>query len=675
MASHDVWLDFENLRHRIRNNTVDRLKQILSGLNEECGIHISKSGKKQEIIDRIVQTLDSWRQANAVEKWTKAKAVLYQVNSSGTYTPSRASSSSGLHSTNSISSPMYSSSIGKPSYNASGSSSADRYDPYAARKLSGSISVPTAPSTSSLYKSAASKQPGLRFKDSPFFRVDQMVSNVVECPESGSATDRRSQVLLFTLNNQQIDKLKAENSKYQLRLFCTSSTFYSSNSSLRAFNAPCPIEFPPTCEVRVNNAVLSTSLKGLKKKPGTAPPPDLGKYIRISATQNRIEMVYVNSQQPAQSKKYFLVVQLVETTSVTALVHNLKSNCYQTAEEIRKQMQASIAEDDDIIAGPQKMSLKCPLTLLRVNIPCRSSKCVHRQCFDAMSWFSVNEQTTTWLCPVCEQVLDTNDLVIDGFFENILKDCPDSVEDVMVEADGEWHTSDNKYGSLTWKMKHPPEKPKSSSPRKPSLATPVKGTTPSAGSSLPNGDASKKPAVEITILDDSDDEDEGRVKLELSPSFGVQPPSTVPQTQSSQDEIIDLTLDSDDEEPPRPPVRSALKRKVSEAGLSPTEAIWKKGRVDSDNTPISSTSANPHSSRVPSLTANSSASSSSASVRYPPAYDNGPQVSSMFGGGSSSSFGRNPASGGPPQLPPLTRNYPGYQSTPQVNGTSNHRWP
>ena len=63
------------------------------------------------------------------------------------------------------------------------------------------------------------------------------------------------------------------------------------------------MEFPPTCEVRVNSSQLSANLKGMKKKPGTAPPPDIGKHLRmVSGAANRVEMIYVNSQQPAPSK-------------------------------------------------------------------------------------------------------------------------------------------------------------------------------------------------------------------------------------------------------------------------------------------------------------------------------------------------------------------------------------
>jgi E3 SUMO-protein ligase PIAS1 len=55
--------------------------------------------------------------------------------------------------------------------------------------------------------------------------------------------------------------------------------------------------------VRVNNLGLTANLKGLKKKPGTAPPPDLGKLVRLTpGATNRVEMVYVNSQQPVHGK-------------------------------------------------------------------------------------------------------------------------------------------------------------------------------------------------------------------------------------------------------------------------------------------------------------------------------------------------------------------------------------
>jgi E3 SUMO-protein ligase PIAS1 len=62
---------------------VDKLKQILTGFNDECSTTFFKSGKKQELIDRIVTQLDAWRQTNNSERWNKARAVIYQVRTSG----------------------------------------------------------------------------------------------------------------------------------------------------------------------------------------------------------------------------------------------------------------------------------------------------------------------------------------------------------------------------------------------------------------------------------------------------------------------------------------------------------------------------------------------------------------------------------------------------------------
>jgi len=223
------------------------------------------------------------------------------------------------------------------------------------------------------------------------------------------------------------------------------------------------------------------------------------------------------------------------------------------------------------------------LSYMRVNVPCRSRKCTHSQCFDATSWFSVMEQTTTWLCPVCERTLDCNDLIIDGYFDEILQHSPESVEDVVVEADGEWHTSDNKYGSAAWKAAHPSATTsKSLSPQK---SLPAK-SLPSNGV---NGDLKgKRKSTEILVLDsDSDDEDEGRVKRELSPSFASSSSfnrsfGSIPGESHPQDDVIDLTLDSDSDEPPSLP---SSKRTASDAGMvSPTEQIWKKGRLDGERT-------------------------------------------------------------------------------------------
>ncbi|KAI8990516.1 PINIT domain-containing protein [Trametes punicea] len=587
MASQDAWADFETVRHNLKSNKVEQLKQILTGLNEECNTNLTKAGKKQDLIDKITRELDNWRRNDSVNLWQSAKAIMQRVRQTGYYVPRQNGEPSYSTHSHHYAAPPPPTVAYQPS-SSSSATAIPRYDPYGPPRRP---AAPAPPAASSPSVPAQPLAPSIRFKYSPFFRVERLVSPIVECPESTSHMDRRSQSLTFTITNDIIAKLNSPSPKYQLRLYCTSSTFYTPPGPFRgATTAPCPIEFPPTCEVRVNGVQLQANLKGLKKKPGTAPPPDLGKSVRLAYGQtNRVEMIYVNSQQPTTPKKYYLAVMLVEATSVEQLIDRLRKGKYKPKAEVLAEMKKFAADDDEIIAGAQKMSLKCPLSYMRITTPCRSSTCVHPQCFDALSWFSVMEQTTTWMCPVCEKVLNVEDLIIDGYFDDILKSTPESVEDVIVEADGQWHTEDNKYGSAEWLAAHPSvAKPPSPLKRAPSPVKP-------AANGIDGREKARPSNAEIVILDsDEEDDDEGRVKRELSPSTdsaqfprssqslsigGSQPSRS--QTAAAAD-IIDLTLDSDDEAlpPPRPTIPLPQKRKEMDDLPSPTEQIWKKSRTD-----------------------------------------------------------------------------------------------
>ena len=164
----------------------------------------------------------------------------------------------------------------------------------------------------------------------------------------------------------------------------------------------------------------------------------------------------------------------------------------------------------------------------------------------------------------------------------------------MVEADGEWHTIDNKYASARWQASHPPAVAEKLSPHLPSPS--IENQPPSP----PKNDDSVRAKGEIVILD-SDDEDEGRVKRELSPSFASRSSRNLsysdvgPVQHPLGEDVIDLTLDSDDEGPSAPlplpsPVSSpvapriAEKRKASDSDVGPPpQAMLKKSRADVNN--------------------------------------------------------------------------------------------
>lgn len=73
------------------------------------------------------------------------------------------------------------------------------------------------------------------------------------------------------------------------------------------------------------------------------------------------------------------------------------------------------ASDPDIVVGSSVMSLKDPVSYMRIAVPCRSDICSHHQCFDAASFLQLQEQAPTWTCPICNKVVSFEGLVVDQY--------------------------------------------------------------------------------------------------------------------------------------------------------------------------------------------------------------------------------------------------------------------
>ncbi len=147
---------------------------------------------------------------------------------------------------------------------------------------------------------------------------------------------------------------------------------------------------------------------------------------------------------------------------------------------------------------------------------------------------------------------------------------PDAVDDVIVEANGEWHTSDDKYASPTWKGTHKPAPPAASPAPYPK--PPVESTSSSDYVHNTSTQEKKQSSGDVLVLD-SEEEDEGEVKRELSPSRRER--SLVNGLMSTQ--VIDLTIESDEENASVPSPEK--KRKAEVDPVVPTEEIWKKSRI------------------------------------------------------------------------------------------------
>ena len=78
---------------------------------------------------------------------------------------------------------------------------------------------------------------------------------------------------------------------------------------------------------------------------------------------------------------------------------------------------------------------------MRMSMPCRPTTCDHLQCFDASLFLMMNEKKPTWTCPVCDSAAKYDDLMIDGYFEEVIKssELPEEENEIILNQDGSWN--------------------------------------------------------------------------------------------------------------------------------------------------------------------------------------------------------------------------------------------
>lgn len=98
--------------------------------------------------------------------------------------------------------------------------------------------------------------------------------------------------------------------------------------------------------------------------------------------------------------------------------------------------------DLEIATTCLRVSLMCPLGKMRMSTPCRAITCNHLQCFDASLFLQMNERKPTWSCPVCDKPALYDNLVIDGYFQEVLNSplLPSDCNEIQLHKDSSWST-------------------------------------------------------------------------------------------------------------------------------------------------------------------------------------------------------------------------------------------
>ncbi|WVW82607.1 hypothetical protein I302_104618 [Kwoniella bestiolae CBS 10118] len=504
------------------------------------------------------------------------------------------------------------------------------------------------------------------WKPNPMWKPIRALTSMEMLPDishNENSHVRRERKTNFSIPNDVIEKLNYtrdhpnSHPRYAIRLFCTSSDHYKPLGMPALPGQPVPtnkaipIEYPSNPDIMVDSYPLSFKEKGLRGKAGSAPPFDLEKSPNgLSRVPGRMTTVAMGHTGPTVGKKkdvakrFFYQIVFTEMTTKETLINRLKGLVPTSVEASLAEFRRRQEEDDDIVVGTAVMSLKDPLAYMRMTRPVRSSKCTHIQCFDAQWWIESNTQHPQWHCPHCGKELQFPELIVDGYVLSILNACPDSVDDVILEPGGDWHTEDNKYGSADWLASHRTAAP-SPVEKKPEMAP----SPQSNGNGATSDNAISKRKI-VELLSDSEDEDDEQ-PLSRTVNGGSRPlalptaalprftPAATPATPATggassarssiqpANDIIDLTLsDSEDEEDDTdeaPPPASQTYFQGPGAGYTNRNAVDSNPPLHSQSEIRGSAARPPSGGPTP----------APAPERYVPSFTNG-QGSAARGGGT-----------------------------------------
>jgi len=92
--------------------------------------------------------------------------------------------------------------------------------------------------------------------------------------------------------------------------------------------------------------------------------------------------------------------------------------------------------DDELQLGESRVSLRCPLTIKRMELPVRGVACHHPQCFDLQGYLGFCMTTGVWQCPVCTKSCRFTDLGLDDNMEKIIKETGEEIDQVRLFPNG-----------------------------------------------------------------------------------------------------------------------------------------------------------------------------------------------------------------------------------------------
>uniref|UniRef100_A0A667GB67 Zinc finger MIZ-type containing 2 n=1 Tax=Lynx canadensis TaxID=61383 RepID=A0A667GB67_LYNCA len=147
---------------------------------------------------------------------------------------------------------------------------------------------------------------------------------------------------------------------------------------------------------------------------------------------------------------HLFVLQLVHRPSVRSVLQGLLRKRLLPAEHCITKIKRNFSSgtvpgtpgpngEDGVEQTAIKVSLRCPITFRRIQLPARGHDCRHIQCFDLESYLQLNCERGTWRCPVCNKTALLEGLQVDQYVLGVLVHIQNSdYEEITIDPTCSW---------------------------------------------------------------------------------------------------------------------------------------------------------------------------------------------------------------------------------------------
>ncbi|GAB4850791.1 SUMO ligase siz1, variant 2 [Ancistrocladus abbreviatus] len=97
--------------------------------------------------------------------------------------------------------------------------------------------------------------------------------------------------------------------------------------------------------------------------------------------------------------------------------------------------------DLEVVADSFTINLRCPMSGSRMKVAGRFKPCAHMGCFDLETFVEINQRSRKWQCPTCLKNYSLEHVIIDPYFNRIttmMRSCGEDSTEIEVKSDGSW---------------------------------------------------------------------------------------------------------------------------------------------------------------------------------------------------------------------------------------------